>query len=89
MHKFWKRPQAALLAVALVAGLGGAGLATAGRLASQRPALELRLAHPEERSTRAGFAPVVKRVLPTVVSISSSKVSKMPAGFMGPDSDDP
>lgn len=88
-HNFWKRPQAALLAVALVAGLGGAGLASAGRLGNQHPALDLRMAHSDEAPGRSGFAPVVKKVLPAVVSVSSSKVSKIPTGFFGQGPNDP
>jgi serine protease Do len=63
---------------ALVVGLFGAGFASAG-LAGQH--LGLKLAAADEASSRTGFASVVKKALPSVVNISSSKVSKIPTGF--------
>ncbi|HTP34323.1 MAG TPA: DegQ family serine endoprotease [Candidatus Acidoferrales bacterium] len=78
---FWRRPKAIVAAAALVVGLGGVGLAAAEHLASQHPALALNVASQDEAPSRTGFAPVVKKALPSVVSISSSKVTKMPTGF--------
>ena len=84
----WRRPQAIMLAAALVLGLVGLGFASASHLANQR-ALELKLAASDEAPSRAGFAPVVKKALPSVVNISSSKVSKIPAEFSEQMPDDP
>ncbi len=84
----WKRPQAVLAGSALVIGLFGAGFASAG-LAGQHSALDLKLAAADEAPSRTGFAPVVKKALPSVVNISSSKVSKIPAGFSEQMPDDP
>src|SRR5258707_303953 len=88
-ESFWKRPQAILLAAALVVGLAGAGFAAASHIANQYAALELKLAAADEAPSRTGFASVVKKALPSVVNISSSKVSKTPAGFFEQMPDDP
>jgi len=85
---FWRRPKA-ILAAALVAGLGGVGLASADHLVNQHPALALHLASQDEAPSHTGFAPVVRKALPSVVNISSSKVSKVPTGFFGEMPDDP
>ena len=78
---FWRRPQAVLLAVALALGIGGIGFA-ASHLGITHPALELKLANPNEGPS-TGFAPVVRKVLPAVVSVSSTKISKIPTEFFG------
>lgn len=88
-QNFWKGPQAVLLAVALALGLGGVGFASAERLGMIHSALELKLANPNEGPSRTGFAPVVKEVVPAVVNISSSKVTKVPTEFFGQMPDDP
>jgi serine protease Do len=88
-ESFWRRPQAVLLATALVVGLAGAGFAAASHIANQRAALDLKLAAADEAPSHAGFAPVVKKALPSVVNISSSKVSKVPAGMFEQMPDDP
>jgi serine protease Do len=49
--------------------------------AALNPPASLRLAEPNEPPARNSFAPVVKKVLPAVVNISSTKVVKTPAGF--------
>jgi serine protease Do len=87
-QSIWRRPQAILLAVALVVGAGGAGFAAA-RLGSQHPALDLKLANPDQGPSRTGFAPVVKKALPAVVNISSSKVSKVATGLFEQMPDNP
>ena len=84
-----RRPQAIVLAVALVVGIAGAGFAGGSHLGAPHAALTLRLANPEQAPSRAGFAPVVRKVLPSVVNISSSKVSKVPAGYFEQMPDDP
>jgi S1-C subfamily serine protease len=70
-QSFWKRPQAVLLSVALALGAGGIGLASVSRLESLHSPLVLKLASADEGPSRTGFAPVVKKVLPAVVSNSS------------------
>jgi serine protease Do len=50
--------------------------------AANQPA-SLKLADPNEGPSRNSFAPIVKKVLPEVVNISSSKVVKTPTGFSG------
>jgi len=87
-QSIWRRPQAILLAATLALGIGGVGIAVADRLGSMHPALDLKVANSDEASSHAGFAPVVKRVLPAVVSISSSKVTKVPSGMDGQDMPD-
>jgi serine protease Do len=52
------------------------------------PALVLKLASPDEGPSRTGFAPVVKRVAPAVVNISSLKITKISSQF-GEMPDDP
>ena len=86
---FWKRPKAMLCSLALVATLGGVGYASATHLEHLHEALALKMASPDEGYSQTGFAPVVKKVLPTVVNIASSKVSKVPTEFFGQLPDDP
>jgi serine protease Do len=75
--------------MALALGIGGLGLAAAEHAFSNNPPASLKLADPNEGPSRTGFAPVVKKVLPTVVNISSTKVVKTPTQFEGqmPDND--
>lgn len=77
---FWKRPQAVLCSLALASALGGVGYASATHLENIH-ALALRLANPDEGPSQTGFAPVVRKVLPAVVNISSSKIAKVPTEF--------
>jgi len=77
-----KRPLAAGLGLALAGGLGGLAVAAAGRMENANPPASLRFANPDEPSSHNTFAPVVKRVLPAVVNISSSKMVKTPARNM-------
>ena len=85
---FLRRPQAVLLSVALALGIGGVGFASAARLGYLHAPLALKMASPDEGPSR-GFAPVVKKVLPAVVSIASTKISSIPTGFDGQMPDDP
>jgi len=85
-QSFWRRPQAVLLAVALAFGIGGISLAASHM---EHPAAVLKMANADEGPSRTGFAPAVKQVLPTVVSISSTKVTKIPTQFFGELPDDP
>lgn len=84
---FWRRYQAVLLAGALSIGVGAAGFAAAGHLGNANPPVVLKVA--EEGPSRTGFAPVVKKVLPAVVNIASTKVSKIPTGYDGGTQEDP
>ena len=80
---FWVRSAAVAAAVSL--SLGGAALIRAERMGNA-PAT-LKFADPNEPASRVSFAPVVKKVLPAVVTVSSSKVVK--TGFEGPEGVDP
>jgi len=79
---FWQSPAAVTIAVALVLAigltLGGLGFdaGQAGKASSSsNPPATVKMADQPEPS-RSGFAPVVKRVLPAVVSVSSTMVVK-------------
>ena len=90
IQRFWKSSKAVLCSVALASAIaGGVGYAGAAHLEHLHDALALKLASPSEGYSQTGFAPVVKKVLPTVVNISSSKVSKVPTQFFGQLPDDP
>jgi serine protease Do len=66
---------AAALVVALGLVLGGLGVAHAQK-GSQNPPATFKFTDSKVAPSRSGFAPVVKAVVPTVVSIKSSKVVK-------------
>ena len=73
-----RRAPAMLLTAALAFGLGGIGVAGASHLVGfVHEPLALKLASPEEGPSQTGFAPVVKKVLPEVVNIASTKVMKV------------
>ncbi len=80
-QRFWshRKLTGLTLATALVFGVYGAERAHSA--ASANPPASLKLADPNEAPSRNTFAPVVKKVLPAVVNISSSKVVKAPAGM--------
>jgi serine protease Do len=80
-QNFWKRPQVVIASLLLASALGGVGYASAARFEQLHASLALKMANPSEGSDQMGFAPVVKKVLPAVVNIASSKISKVPAGF--------
>ena len=82
---FWNRPAAVVLAAVL--GVGCVALVGAERLGALNPPATLKFASPEEPASHNSFAPVVKRVLPAVVSVSSTKVVKTRAN--APDELDP
>src|SRR5438309_450489 len=88
-QSFWKGPKAVLCSLALVSALGAVGFASAAHLEHLRDALALKMASPDEGYSQTGFAPVVKKVLPTVVNISSSRVSRVPTEFFEQLPDDP
>jgi len=82
-QRFSKQSKTAMVALALALGVGGLGLAAAEHARSDNPPASLKFADPNEGPSRTGFAPVVKKVLPTVVNISSSKVVKTRTGISG------
>jgi serine protease Do len=76
-----RRPKTAALAIVLSAGAGGLAVVAAERISANPPA-SLRFANADEPPSRNSFAPVVKKVLPAVVNISSSKMVKTPVSEM-------
>lgn len=86
----WQSSKAVLCSVALASALaGGVGYASATHLERLHESLALKLASPTEGYSQTGFAPVVKQVLPAVVNISSSRISKVPTEFFGQLPDGP
>ena len=67
---------AAVVAVAAALVMGGLGVAHAQRGSQANPPATLKFTDVKVAPSRTGFAPVVKAVMPTVVSIKSSKVVK-------------
>jgi len=65
----------------LALGLGGLTVAAADHLLN--PPAKFQFASPDEPASRNSFAPVVKKVLPSVVTITSSRMVK--AGLQGGD----
>jgi serine protease Do len=82
------RPKAAVVALAMALGIGGLGVAAAEHAFTNNPPASLTLADPNEGPSRTGFAPIVKKVLPTVVNISSTKVVKAQTDSDGQMPDD-
>ncbi len=78
---FWRRPQAVIVTGALALGLTGLGVAAVDHVRSENSPVAVRLADPNEPPSHTGFAPVVEKVAPAVVNISSSKVVKAPTGY--------
>src|ERR1700726_1331866 len=99
--KLWRKPKAVALAMILLVGAAGFGVARAGQalFSGSRTHASMKFADPAEGPSKLGFAPVVKAVLPDVVNISTSKVvrgeaEQLPEGmfndpffrqFFGPD----
>ncbi len=73
---FAQRYRSVLTAGALIAFAAVAGFAAADRIGRANPPAVLKLAE-DNSPSRTGFAPVVKKVLPAVVNIASTKVSKI------------
>jgi serine protease Do len=85
--RLWTRPRVLALATVMAAGLGALAMAGAEHLSSANPPASFRYASPDESSSRNTFAPVVKKVLPAVVNVSSAKMVKtqgMMPGNMDP-----
>jgi len=83
-ERFWGRSKGIVLAACLaliVAGFGAARLRSDMNTAN--PPASLKLANPNEEASRNSFAPIVKKVLPEVVNISSSKVARTPSELYG------
>ncbi|MEO8663328.1 MAG: DegQ family serine endoprotease [Bryobacteraceae bacterium] len=74
MQLIWDRPKKAAVAVVLALGLGGFAATGAAHLLNA-PAT-FKFASADEPASRNSFAPVVKRVLPSVVTITSSRMLK-------------
>src|SRR5579864_1334922 len=74
--KFWDKPKAMMLAMILLVGGAGFGVARAGQalFSGSSSHASMKFADPAEGPSKTGFAPVVKAVLPDVVNISTSKV---------------
>src|SRR4029077_16163396 len=65
------------LVIALALALGGVIFAGAvEKLSGNNPSATLKLADPNSGPSRNSFAPVVKKALPAVVNVASSKVVK-------------
>jgi serine protease Do len=77
--RFWGMPKAMALAMILLVGATGYGVARASQslLTGSHPTMKF--ADPNEGPSKTGFAPVVKSVLPDVVNISTSKVVRAQA----------
>jgi serine protease Do len=73
---FGRGRAAAVVALAVALVLGGLGVAHAQKGAQANPPATFKFTDAKVVPSRAGFAPVVKAVVPTVVSIRSSKVVK-------------
>jgi serine protease Do len=69
----------------LALGLGGLAVAAADHIIN--PPATFKFASPDEPASRASFAPVVKRVLPSVVTITSSRMVKTGMQGFGGDDD--
>jgi serine protease Do len=74
------RTKQLVVALVLALALGGAAVAGVPGLTDKNPPATLKLADVNEGPARVTFAPIVKKTLPAVVNISSSKVVKTPRG---------
>src|SRR5581483_10389910 len=74
MDWFLGRPKRGALAIVLALGLGGLAATGAERLLN--PPSTFKFASPDEPASRNSFSPVVKRVLPSVVTVTSSRMVK-------------
>src|SRR5882672_10366855 len=78
--RFWGRPKTMALAMIILVGAAGFGVARASQaLFSGNTHASMKLADPSEGPSKTGFAPIVKSVLPDVVNISTSKVVRAQA----------
>jgi len=84
-ERIWTRPRTAALATVIAAGLGALAVAGAEHLSNANPPASFRYASPDEPPSRYTFAPVVKKVLPAVVNVSSAKMVKTQGTMQGMD----
>ena len=77
----WGRPKTAVVTLMLALGLGGLAVGAVDHLVN--PPATFKLASADEAASHNSFAPVVKKVLPSVVTITSSRVVK--TGLQGGD----
>jgi serine protease Do len=80
-----RRPKTAAAAMLMALGLGGFAVAGVDHLVN--PPATFRLASADEPAGRNSFAPVVKKVLPSVVTITSSRM--VSTGFQGGEGEVP
>src|SRR5664280_3477580 len=73
-QRILRRPKTAAVTMVLALGLGGLAVAAADHLIN--PPATFKFANADEPASRNSFAPVVKKVLPSVVTITSSRVVK-------------
>ena len=79
---FWKRKKPLAVAWGLVLTMGGLGAVRASMTATNAtPPATFMFADSNKGPSSNSLAPLVKKVLPTVVKIVSSIVTKTPAGF--------
>ena len=83
MKMQWILGRSKSTAAAMLLALGLGGLAMAGVDHLLNPPATFKLASADEPASRNSFAPVVKKVLPSVVTITSSRMVK--TGFQGGD----
>ncbi|HZS52502.1 MAG TPA: DegQ family serine endoprotease [Bryobacterales bacterium] len=85
MSNVWTRSRRAFALLITSAALGA--LVVAGAVVHSstgaNPPASFQFADPHEGPSRNSFAPVVKKTLPAVVNISTSKIVKTPTGFSG------
>ena len=81
MQSIWGRPKTAAVTIMLALGLGGLAVAAVDHVIN--PPATFKFAGADEPASRISFAPVVKKVLPSVVTITSARMVK--TGFPGGD----
>src|ERR1039458_2642657 len=81
MQSIWGRPKTAAATIVLALGLGGLAVAAADHVIN--PPATFKFASADEPASRTSFAPVVKKVLPSVVTVTSARMVK--TGFQGGD----
>jgi serine protease Do len=81
MQSIWGRPKTAAVTMVLALGLGGLAVAAVDHVIN--PPATFKFASADEPASRISFAPVVKKVLPSVVTITSARMVK--TEFQGGD----
>jgi serine protease Do len=72
VQRIFSRPKTAAVTALMALGLGGLAMAAVDHLVN--PPATFKFASAEEPASHEGFAPVVKKVLPSVVTITSSRM---------------